>query len=298
MRDSEKNHLFKQTPKRVVALSWELAEQLIELDAPLIAIADVKGYQEWVVQPALPKSIEDLGGRAEPNLEKIARLEPDLIVINALQKPLLKRLQQIAPVMQFNTFSQEHSNPEVAISLFKRFAKLFGKEELAQQKLAQMDKTFKTLAAKLNHAYRGNLPEVSTVRFANTSSLYIYGENAMSQYALEQLGLKSALEIPNTQWGLVQKRVLEISKIQQGALLYFKPFEQWQQLQQSRLWQAMPVVRNKRVAAIESTWTYGGAMSLKYLAQAMTKSLISLAPPAQTVNQQTATTIDTSEKQP
>lgn len=276
IRDSQQLHQFEKIPQRVVALSWELAEQMIELDAPLIAIADVKGYQEWVVKPALPSNIEDLGGRAEPNLEKIAQLKPDLILINALQEPLLKRLQQIAPVMIFNAFSSDHDNPQVAIDIFKKLAKLFGKQQYAAQKLTDMADTFQALKAQLVNAYAGKLPKVSTVRFANTSSVYIYGDNAMSQYALEQLGIAPAMAIEKTQWGLVQKRVLQLSRIQQGTVLYFKPFEQWSQLQQSRLWQAMPAVRNQRVAAIESTWTYGGAMSLKYLAQAMTESLLGL----------------------
>jgi iron complex transport system substrate-binding protein len=99
----------------------------------------------------------------------------------------------------------------------------------------------------------------------------------MSQYALAQLGISAAIHIEKTQWGLVQKRVLQLSKIQDGALLYFKPFAQWQQLQESRLWQAMPVVRNNRVGAVPATWSYGGAMSLKYLAQSMASALLTIA---------------------
>lgn len=277
--DQLAKHTFNQTPSRVISLSWELTEQLIELEVPLLASADTKGYRQWVVKPELPSELEDLGSRAEPNLEKIARLEPDLILINALQSHLLPSLQQIAPVLSFQGFSKEHNNPQAAIDIFRRLAHLFAKPQLAEQKLETMKNRFAALNKQLQAAFPNGLPKVSSVRFANTSSVYIYGDNSMSQYALAQLGIEPALPIEKTQWGLVQKRVLDLSKIQQGAVLFFEPFPGFNKLQQSRLWQAMPVVRNKKVAAITSTWTYGGAMSIMYLAQAMTDSLLTIANP-------------------
>jgi len=277
IQDSMGEHHFTQAPQRVATLNWALAEQLIELEAPLIAVADTAGYQQWVAKPALPVNVEDLGARAEPNLEKLARLKPDLIIVANLSLAQVNRLKNIAPVLNFKAFSAEHDNPLEAINNFRVLAKLFAKEALAEHKLAQMQQLFKQLKKQLKQAFSGKVPKVSSVRFANTSSVYIYGDNSMSQYALRQLGITPAIHIEKTQWGLVQKRVLELSKIQEGALLYFEPFTQWQQLQQSRLWQAMPVVRNNRVGAVPATWSYGGAMSLKYLAQAMASSLLSMA---------------------
>ncbi|NQZ33635.1 MAG: iron-siderophore ABC transporter substrate-binding protein [Oceanospirillaceae bacterium] len=278
--DAQGEHLFEKPPTKVVALNWAMAEQLIELDAPLLAVSDVAGYQEWVVQPALPEGIQDLGARAEPNLEKMARLQPDLIIVSGITKEQVARLKNIAPVLNFNTFNSDHNNPQVAIDTFRQLALLFNKSQLAEQKLSAMQQRFTELRSALTTAYQGKLPKVSTVRFANTASVYIYGDNSMSQYALKQLGIKPALDIATTQWGLVQKRVLELSKIQTGSVLYFEPFNEYPQLQASRLWQAMPIVRNNKVAAVPATWTYGGAMSLKYLAEAMATSLLTLAPNA------------------
>lgn len=276
--DSSGTHYFDKPPTRVVALNWAITEQLVELEAPLIAISDTSGYATWVAKPALPKEVEDLGARAEPNLEKMARLKPDLIIAADLTDEQMSIVKKIAPVLNFKSFSRDHNNALAAIETFRKLATLFNKEALAEQKLNAMQLRFDQLKAQLNKAFNGKLPDVTTVRFANTASVYIYGDNSMSQYALMQLGIKPALEIKKTQWGLIQKRVLELSKIQTGAVLYFEPFPQWQQLQKSRLWQAMPVVRNQSVAPIPVTWTYGGAMSLMYLAQAMSDSLLSIAP--------------------
>lgn len=275
--DVHGEHVFEQPPAKVVALNWAMAEQLIELEAPLLAVSDVRGYQEWVVKPKLPEGIHDLGARAEPNLEKMARLQPDLIIVSGITKAQVERLKNIAPVLNFNTFSNTHNNPQVAIDTFRQLALLFNKTVLAEQKLRDMQQRFVELRSALTSAYQGKLPKVATVRFANTASVYMYGDNSMSQYALKQLGINPALAITSSQWGLVQKRVLELSKIQTGSVLYFEPFNEYPQLQASRLWQAMPIVRNNKVAAVAATWTYGGAMSLKYLAEAMAQSLLILA---------------------
>ena len=40
----------------------------------------------------------------------------------------------------------------------------------------------------------------------------------------------------------------------------------------------MPFVRAGRSNRIKPTWTYGGAMSIKYMAQALTESLLAIAP--------------------
>ncbi|WP_067583155.1 hypothetical protein [Endozoicomonas ascidiicola] len=55
-----------------------MTEQLLELGVTPIAMSDKTGYTDWVGQPALPDSVEDLGTRAEPNLEKMANLKPAL----------------------------------------------------------------------------------------------------------------------------------------------------------------------------------------------------------------------------
>ena len=115
------------------------------------------------------------------------------------------------------------------------------------------------------------------MRFANTTSAYVYGENSMPQYALEALGIKNAITLKSSQWGLEQKRLKFLRVVDQNILLYFQPFYQEEQLNKSPLWQAMPFVQNGKVASVEATWTYGGAMSLEYLAESMTDALLKLA---------------------
>ncbi|MGF1733932.1 ABC transporter substrate-binding protein [Photobacterium satsumensis] len=276
--DNRGVHEFKQHPQRVVALNWDIAEQLVELGIAPIAMPDIAGYNEWVVKPALPDTIEDIGTRVEPNYEKIASLNPDVIIIASPQLDLLPQLERIAPVMYYQTYSSEHSNAQSAIDNFRLIAQLVGKQEVAEARLVHMEKRFFELKQQLESAYKGELPKVATLRFASTTSVYLYGENAISRYALDKLGIEAAMPQPSNQWGVTQKRITDLQQVGNGTVLYFQPFAQEEQLKKSVMWQAMPFVRQQRVNSVEATWSYGGAMSILYMAEALTASLLEIAP--------------------
>lgn len=275
--DSEGTKTLNKIPKRVAVLNWEVAEQVIELGITPVAMSDVKGYKQWVVKPAVPEGVIDIGTRDEPNFELLAELKPDVIFISSPQKDLKKRLEKIAPVLYYQSFSESHNNAQAAITNFLRIGHVLNKEKLAQEKLAQMKQTIQQLKEQLDAAYPNGKPKVTAFRFASTTSVYLYGDNSIPQYALKELGFLNAIPQPSTQWGVTQKRLTDLKNIGNGVALYFLPFPQESQLNRSVIWNAMPFVKNKKVASVSSTWSYGGAMSIQYNAEALAKSLLKLA---------------------
>jgi len=276
IKDSLGEKVFTDAPTRVASLNWELTENVIELGVEPIAVADIKGYQEWVTKPALPNASQDIGDRAEPNLEKLAQLEPDVILIGAALFGIKSRLEKIAPVVFFNTYQENHNNAESADKTFLTIATLLDKESIANEKLESRTKALNQLKSKLQAKFPEGMPKVASLRFANTTSAYVYGKNSMPEYSLNALGIENALSLENTQWGVTQKKIRFLRSVDDNVLLYFQPFYEEDKLNASPLWKAMPFVQQGKVGAIESTWTYGGAMSLQYLAEAMTNALLSL----------------------
>lgn len=67
--DSLGEHQLDSHPKRIVALNWDLAEQLLELGVTPVGVPNIKDYTTWVVKPTIPESVQDLGTRAEPNMQ-------------------------------------------------------------------------------------------------------------------------------------------------------------------------------------------------------------------------------------
>ncbi|MCV2402020.1 iron-siderophore ABC transporter substrate-binding protein [Marinomonas sp. C2222] len=277
IQDSLGEQVFSEVPKRVASLNWELTENVIELGVSPIATADIAGYREWVQRPELPQTTQDIGDRAEPNLEKLAELKPDVILIGAALYSIKSKLEEIAPVVFFHSYQAEHNNAEQVDKAFMSIATLLNKEAEAKQKLATRTQVFAELKTKLDTAFPNGLPKVASMRFANTTSAYVYGDNAMPQYALEAVGIENALSLANTQWGVTQKKLKFLRSVDANVLLYFQPFYEEEKLNASPLWKAMPFVQQNKVASVASTWTYGGAMSLQYLAEAMTDSLLEVA---------------------
>lgn len=277
VEDSEGVKTIKAQPVRVAALNWDIAEQVIELGVTPVAVPDIAGYSDWVVQPAIPEGVTDIGTRTEPNFSALKKLNPDVILIASPQKDLQERLSEIAPVLYYQTYSEQHSNAAAAIENFKKIAQLLGKEEQANNKLAAMDTRIAVLKAELAKAYQGDKPKVTSFRFASTTSVYIYGDNSIPQYALEQLGFENAMDLPASQWGISQKRMTELKKVKNGIALYFEPFPYQDKLNQSPIWKSMPFVRNGQFSPVAASWSYGGAMSILYNAEAMAQSLLTLA---------------------
>ena len=277
VEDSEGVKTIKAQPVRVAVLNWDIAEQVIELGVTPVAVPDIAGYSDWVVQPAIPEGVADIGTRTEPNFSALKKLNPDVILIASPQKDLQERLSEIAPVFYYQTYSEQHSNAAAAIENFKKIAQLLGKEEQANNKLAAMDARIAVLKAELAKAYPGDKPKVTSFRFASTTSVYIYGDNSIPQYALEQLGFENAMDLPASQWGISQKRMTELKKVKNGIALYFEPFPYQDKLNQSPIWKSMPFVRNGQFSPVEASWSYGGAMSILYNAEAMAQSLLTLA---------------------
>ncbi|CAG19975.1 putative iron(III) ABC transporter, periplasmic iron-compound-binding protein [Photobacterium profundum SS9] len=120
--DSRGEQTFAESPKRVVVLNWDLLEQLLALEITPLAAPNVIGYQQWVVRPTAPDSIEEIGTRSEPNLEKIAALHPDVIIAASPQQDLLPILESIAPVVYLSNFGKQEDAAPVAIKHFKTLA--------------------------------------------------------------------------------------------------------------------------------------------------------------------------------
>ena len=276
VEDSRGLQTLPGIPQRVIVLDWAATENLIELGITPLAVADTRDYAIWVKQPALPPGVIDVGTRDTPNIERIMQLKPDVIIIGGHQQALLEKLKPIAPVLVFTGYSRDHDNSQAARHIFLTLAQLFDKQATAEQLLAQQDAQLEQWQAQIHAHFDGQPPLVAAVRFNTPALVWVYGDNSMPQYALQRLGLTNALPLPGSQWGGTQQTEVDLAAIGQGVLLHFEPFEQKQQLFATPLWQAMPFVQHNHVGELPSIWTYGGPLSIGYMAQAITEQLLAM----------------------
>ncbi|EKG38148.1 iron-siderophore ABC transporter substrate-binding protein [Pseudomonas syringae] len=258
---------------RVVALSWEMVEHLLKLGITPVAVAEAPDYRTWVVHPELPTSVPDAGSRNEPNMDLLAQLKPDLILITPLLEDIRPQLQRIAPVVVYGDFTQAQNNRLLQRRNFLDLAWRLGRVEVAQQQLAAMDEHIAVLRRSIAERFAGHPPKVTVVRFTSPTAVFIMGPNSMPEHAMQLLGLQPAYPTPASRWGNVQVPVTELGRIEQGVVLYIEPFAQRERLFSTRLWQRMPFVEQGRVAAIRSTWTHGGIFCVENLAVAIAQGM-------------------------
>ena len=264
---------------RVASLLPSATETLFALGIEPVGVADVAGYRQWVVRPQLPASVANVGKRSEPNMEKMASLDPDVIVLSTDQAGLADKISRVAPVLFFDAFRKDHSNAEKAREIFMELGRLVQREDRARRKLEKLEARLIWLRGRIRDHFGDELPKVTSVGFASPTVVRVFGRNGMPWYALRQLGLESAMPQPRSQWGQTQREVADLKRLnREDVLLYFKPTVLAGDLLEKPLWNALPVVEAGRVAPVEPTWVYGGAMSLGYLAENMTDALLTIEP--------------------
>ncbi|MCO0596947.1 Fe(3+) dicitrate ABC transporter substrate-binding protein [Peribacillus butanolivorans] len=259
---------IQNTPTKIVTLELSFVDSLNALGINPIGISD--DNKKDMITKLVGKEIDytSVGTREQPNLEVISSLQPDLIIADAERhKGIYKDLQKIAPTV---ILKSRESTYQENLDSFKTIAKAVNKEEAAEKRLSEHEKTIKELKSKLNvNSNMTVLPAVvrDTSFQAHTSSSYD-GE------LLERLGLKNAIqqEQPHAEMNLEQ--LVEINPDvlllanNEGKLLT----DEWKD---NPLWKDLKAVKNGQVYSVDrDLWTrYRGVVSAEAIAKDTLKML-------------------------
>lgn len=265
-------------PQSVAVLSWGLAEVAADLDLPLTGVADTAGYATWVEAPALPDDVRDLGLRNEPNLEALSELAPDLVLGTDQQRDMADRLGQIAPTVIMEHFSADQSNAEAARQTYRDIAAAFGKSDLAERRLSEIDAAMTAAGDRVRAAWGDKVPPVLPVRLLTPTTVRIHGPNSMAEAALEGMGLTPAAGGAPTDWGFILAPIEVLAEYEDAAIVHIDPFPEKEALFASPLWEAIPAVSEGRFAVAAPAWTFGNVVSLQVLADRMADALVEIAP--------------------
>lgn len=211
------NHAMGETvlesqPLRVVALDPSYVDAALLLDAELV------GYAQYRQDPEAPfadylgdvdeatEEAVNVGTMAEPNLELIAQLAPDLIVsAKVRQEALYPQLSKIAP-----TIFSESTGPTWKENVVFLGTAL-GKQELAQQRVDE----YEARAAAVGEAILAAEPELtySLVRFTGGDTARLYSSDSFIGEIMTDMGIPRPADAPDTTESifvpLSQEQILE-----------------------------------------------------------------------------------------
>jgi iron complex transport system substrate-binding protein len=249
---------IKTQPKKVVVLdSGELDDVTLLGITPVAAVAPHLKTEGGF--PAYLKGkvdgTKDVGPSAEPNLELIASLKPDLILTSKVRhEKVYDKLNAIAPtVMTETTGFPWKANLAV-------HAEALGKEAEATKALKAYEEKAAKLGKSITEKNGGKVPTASVVRFV-AGPTRLYAKDSFSGVVLQDTGL--ARPTPQD----VNKSMLEVGPElinQADADLVFvtvatDPSKTKQaEVQATPVWQGLTAVKNGKVFNVpDETWMSG-----------------------------------------
>lgn len=254
----------------LASLDWTLTETLVALNAPPMAVAQIAGYHSWIGEPALPDSVVDLGLRSQPNMERLAALAPEIILISPMFANLKPRLERIAPVTEVPLYTPDKATWPQLIKLTRELAQLINDRNAGEALIENTESRLETL--------RTRLPKVTEplliVQFIDARHVRVFGSHSLFQAVLDRLELKNAWTRPTNAWGFSLASLEELIAIE-ARLIIVEPYPEGiqAQLAKSGLWQHQPSVTSERVISLPPIWSFGALPSARRFADLLVSAL-------------------------
>lgn len=268
--------------KKVVALEWTYAEDLMSLGVTPAGVADSKGYDQWITAgPRIDKSVKDVGTRQEPSLETLKALKPDLIITSKLRSSAnYNQLQKIAPTLMFDPYAGGSEFEEMRTTL-KTIGTAVGKEDEAAKALDGLDDKIGKAKQKLA-AGRKEGDKVTVARgytAEGAAVVEVLTDSTIPGSLLPKLGLKNAWTGKADAYGMSKVDPEGLKKTEKSSLVYVAEKKDdvfTKQLAKNDLWKELDFVKNDRVHDLDpGTWYFGGPYSTAQVAEEIAGALTS-----------------------
>lgn len=159
-------------PKRIIALDQTFVDAAFSLDTPIVGFTELGSSGSRLpdylgeANRRFGKEAVSVGTLAEPSLELIAQLKPDLILSAKIRhEEIYDRLTQIAPTVFSETTGPTWKQNVALLGLAT------GQEELADERIGSYEERARMIGDAIRDKL-GRNPTVSVVRFVGETRLY------------------------------------------------------------------------------------------------------------------------------
>lgn len=271
---------ISKIPTRVIALEWVYVENLLALGIQPVGIADIKGYNNFVnIKPQLSEKVVDIGTRAEPSLEAIAKLKPDLILgVEQRHQEISNLLNSIAPTFLFNPYPSENNanQLEEMQQTFTKIAKTVNREEQGKLVLDEMQQNVDKAKKQLSNIKVSQNQFVLAQLSDSGPQFRLFSDNSMAIQILNKIGLENAWKGTFDIFGFNTVGVEALPKVEEANFIYITADNNvyWQNLQNNPVWKGLEFVQQNRIYPIEAdTWVFGGPLSAELLVEKVVAAL-------------------------
>jgi ABC-type Fe3+-hydroxamate transport system substrate-binding protein len=269
-------------PKRIVALEWDAVENLVSLGVKPVGAADLRGYKQYVAV-GLPGGITDVGTRGEPNLERIAKLRPDLIVVPDYRAGRnLKTMRKIARVLVTHPYpgnTGAGAQFDAMVKDFRALGSALDRRSRAESVLRGMSSKLSSLRSRLRGADRDGIRVTVVTPGGTTSSpsARLFTDNSAAAEIVRRLGMRNAWTAGGQRYGFSTVGVEALRQVQSGWLAFIYPSAfaaQIKRFTSQASYERLDFVKHNRVRKLGgNTWLFGGPVSSRIFAERLTAAL-------------------------
>ena len=245
VQDEHGTFTLDKTPQRIVVLELSFADALAAIDVSPVGIADDNDASRILPEVrAHLKPWESVGTRAQPSLEAISALKPDLIIADSSRHSgIYSALQQIAPVLLLKsrneTYNDNVRSAAIIGDVVGRHAQMDSRLKQHQQKMAQ---------------WASQLPEGSLVVFGTSreQQFNLHSQDTYTGSVLASLGLNVPAPIGGASMpsiGLEQLLAINPSWLLVAHYRQESIVKRWEQ---DPLWQMLTAAQKQQVASVDS----------------------------------------------
>ncbi|MBS7541823.1 iron-siderophore ABC transporter substrate-binding protein [Ancylobacter oerskovii] len=260
---------------RVVSMDFGLAETLIEIGVPPLALPNPGIWGDWVVEPALPPGLVNLGADLEPNLELLAALKPDLIVTTPYLAGVRPLLEACAPTHEISVYAPPVGHPyDRSVAGTRQLAAAVGRVAEGEALIARAEATLQAAGRAFAASGAKGRP-VLIVQFLDTRHVRVYGPGGLFGDVIERTGLVNGWAQPGNYWGFSTMGIEALVGASASRLVYLEPIapDTLDRLAASPLWNSLPFVRAGRVDRMPAALMFGMLPSAMRFARELARVL-------------------------
>ena len=263
----------KAAGPRLVSLSWAVSETLYAMGVAPVAAAETALYDSVVRQPETPASTVDIGLQGAPNLEYLAQLSPDIVIIQSWQDNLRPALERCADVETVDIYTGVGDAFAHARDAARKLGTIAAMPARADGLVLQCDARLEMLRRRLRP---GANTACLLVQMIDETNLTVFTAGSLFDGALTRLGLQNAWPgPPSLLWGGAVVGLEQLAEHPDATLILIDSpgLAPDETLTGSPLWQALPPVRAGRSHRLASLWGFGGLPTALRFAEALTNAI-------------------------
>jgi len=266
-------------PRRIVSLSWELTETLLALGHTPIAMALPDWYRRTIVEPPLAQGVVNVGLLYQPNFDVLRDLKPDLLILTPGHSNLKPALERLCPTLTLGGYMDSPQPYPALLDDTRTLARALGESARAEALIDEARRRFQVpLAPRLTA-----LPTI-VADAVDGHFLRVYGQGSLFDAVMQSLGVSNGAQAAGWSSNRAGNALVPLQRLASAPLanlLLVGPVtaDVRAALQASPVWQALPCVRQHRVAELPVIAPYGGLVSLQRFARALHVALAQIENP-------------------